>query len=473
MENVPDTYARDTTAHSTVTRALSYLLVPVVLVVFLTPFLALAFYSLPATDDFCKATLSFGEFPQTQRSVLAVTWRYYTEWSPRWLTTFLQSLIMSHVDLVAAYGWLLLMVAIANVGALWYFFKTIFCLRPANALLAAAIFYAAYVASLSDPSQELYWLTGAIEYNLSFSTILLLVSLLCEERRQPWYYGAVVVLSIAAPAQHEIAGIFLCGVVFAGAVTLRVRKLPARQWYLSLAAVALSLTVVVLAPGNAIRAAQEHRHMWDVGHLARWIAHAFYHGLSWPAAPAILAAGCCIFLLCKRDKNTSGARTFPPAWLGLAALCGMLFVVCEVAFIETATGVWLQYRVAAWFQFMFWLLLVCFIVAGIPELYRVRFSAGANAAVFALLAVILLGCPNFRAALEDLHGPVQAWYRAGHSRLRQHGGSLVFEPIRNYPNLTFHQNLSSDPRCFVNVCLAHYLHADTVIVKDSPEECPH
>src|SRR6266404_5047973 len=130
MENVPHTYAQDGTVPSTVSRILSGLMVPVILVVFLTPFLALAFYSLPATDDFCKATLSFGEFPQKQPSVLAVTWRYYTQWSSRWLTTFLQSLIMSHFDLAAAYGWLLLMVVIANVGALWYFFRTIFRLRP-------------------------------------------------------------------------------------------------------------------------------------------------------------------------------------------------------------------------------------------------------------------------------------------------------------------------------------------------------
>lgn len=470
---MPTMHAQDSPARSRVSRTLSGLMAPALLIVFLTPFLAIAFYSLPATDDFCKATLSFGQFPQQQSSVLAVTWLYYSQWSARWLTTFLQSLIMSHVDLAAAYGWLLLMVVIANVGALWYFFRTFFRLRSTNALLAAAIFYAAYVASLSDLPQQLYWLTGAIEYNLVFTTILLLVSLLYEERRQPWYYCAVVLLSVAAPAQHEIAGIFLCGVLFAGAVALRVRNLPARQWHLSLAVAIMSLAVVVLGPGNAIRAAQEHRHMWDIGHLPRWAAHAVYHSLSWPASPAILAAGCCIFLLCQRDKNTSGRDVFPPAWLGLTAGCGMLFVLAEVVLIETATGLWLPYRTAAWFQFMFWLFLVCFLAAGIPELYRVRFSPSTKAGAFLLLAAILLGCPNFRAAIEDLHGPVQSWYRADYSRLRQHGRSLTFEPIGNYPHLTFHQNLSSDPSCFVNVCLAHYLRADTVIVKDSPEECPH
>ena len=473
MTNGEHSQAQNDQMHSTFSRSASVLMASIITIFFLTPFLALAFYSLPSTDDFCKASLSFGAYPQQQPSVLAVTWLYYSQWSSRWLTTLLQSSIMSHVNLAAAYGWLLILVMLANIGALGYFFKTIFQLRPTAALLAAGIFYAAYIASLSDPPQELYWLTGAIEYNLSFSTILLLVSLLYQESRQAWYYAAILLLSIAAPAQHEIAGIFLCGLLLTVVAVLRLKKLPVRQWYLSLVGAALSLAVVVFAPGNAVRAAQEHRHMWDIAHLPRWVVHAFYHSFSWPASPAILVAGLCIFILCQRQVNSSDTSDFPPSWLRFATFGGMLFVVLEVAFIETATGVWVPYRVAAWFQFMFWIFLVCFIAGGIPELYRVRFSGATNLGAFALLAIILLGCTNFRVALEDLHGPVQAWYRVGHSRLQQHGSSLTFEPVSSYPNLTFHQNLSSDPRCFVNMCMAHYLHAESVVVKDSTEECPH
>src|SRR5882757_921070 len=181
MANGEHVQAQEGRVHSIVLKAVSGFMVPVFLIVFMAPFLALALYSLPATDDFCKATLSFGAYPEQKQSVLSVTWLYYSQWSSRWVTTFLQSLIMSRVDLAAAYGWLLILVIIANIGALGYFFKTIFQLRPANSLLAAGIFYAAYVASLSDPPQEIYWLTGAIEYNLSFSTILFLVSLLYQK----------------------------------------------------------------------------------------------------------------------------------------------------------------------------------------------------------------------------------------------------------------------------------------------------
>ncbi|MGA8143042.1 MAG: hypothetical protein WB987_04035, partial [Candidatus Acidiferrales bacterium] len=182
---------------------LSRWMIPVVLIIFLAPFVALVFYSVPALDDFCKASLSYDGVPQ--RSALSITWLYYTQWSPRWVTTFTQSIVMSHVDLARAYGWLLLAVMVANFSALWYFFRTVFQLSRASSLLVAGVFYAAYIASLSDLAEQLYWLTGAIEYNLSFATLLVLASLLYQARRGLWYYLAIVVLSIVIPAQHEIA----------------------------------------------------------------------------------------------------------------------------------------------------------------------------------------------------------------------------------------------------------------------------
>ncbi len=100
---------------------LSRWLLPSLIVLFLVPFFVLFFYAVPALDDFCKATLSFNAVPQ--KSAFSITWMYYTQWSPRWLTTFIQSIVMSHIDLAKSYGWLLLAVALSNIGALWYFFK--------------------------------------------------------------------------------------------------------------------------------------------------------------------------------------------------------------------------------------------------------------------------------------------------------------------------------------------------------------
>jgi len=450
---------------------LSRWLLPSVILLFLAPFFALLFYSVPALDDYCKATLSFNTVPQ--RTVLSVTWMYYTQWSPRWLTTLLQSFVMSHVDLAGAYGWLLLAVILTNIAALWYFFRTVFRLTLSSSLLVAGVFYAAYVASLSDPAQQLFWVTGAIEYNLSFSTLLILMSLLLSERKDVLGFLAVVTLSFAVPAQHEIAGALLVAVLAAGLIIARVRKLPALLWYIGLLTAILSQIIVMVSPGNALRAAQEHRHLWDVAHFPRWVGHSFYHGLGWLFHPTIILAGFCSALLAQRDPDAQSTPSRTPRWFGIACICAMFAVCCEVAFVEIASGTWIPYRVVAWFQFVFWLLFICAILTGIPELQKMRLSSTARVGVFAVLAFLLFSSGNFRGAISDLRGPARIWWQASNSRLHQSGGVQEFPLPAQYPRMAMHQDLTSDSGCWVNRCLANYLHATSVVGKDSSDECPH
>src|SRR5262249_22945759 len=148
-------------------------------------------------------------------------------------------------------------------SALWFFFRTYFRLSRTAAALAAASFYAAWIASLNSPEEQIFWLTGAIEYHLSFATLLALLSLLYKKRSAVWYYLVVVALSVAIPAQHEIAGTFLCVALLAAIVCLSFLRLPAGQWYVSLIFTLLSQAFVMATPGNKLRAAQEHRHLWD------------------------------------------------------------------------------------------------------------------------------------------------------------------------------------------------------------------
>jgi hypothetical protein len=454
-------------------RLASRLMVPVALFIFAAPFFMLLFYSVPAADDFCNASLSFGADLVPQHSVLTFTWLYYTRWSPRWLTYFLIGLGMSHGNFFRNYGWLLLLVALTNLASLWFFFATVFRLTRARSLLVAGVFYATWMVTLNSPDQQLYWLSDVMMYNLSLSSLVVLLALLLRPRRGAWYYIAVVLLSIAVPAQQEIAGTFLCMIALTGAVVVAVKKLPGLQWYLSLAAGVISTAAVVLSPGNAIRAAAEHKHLWDVDHFPRWAAHSFYHGIDWLSAPAILISALCIFLLCQPDLESHANPDPPPRWIAAAGLWAMFAVLCECALVEVATSSWLPDRVVMWFQFVFSLMFVCVVVSGAPEIYCIRFSLSTRLAVFALFSVTLLGSSNFRSAVEDVRGPAQSWWRIEATRLSQRGGTLEYEVPAAYPKLAKPQMLGEDPHCWVNRCLANYLHADTVIVRDSKEECPH
>ena len=450
---------------------LSRFVLPAALIAFSVPFLVLLFYSVPASDDFCKATLSFNCVRQP--GVLQITWLYYTQWSPRWLTTLLQSFVMSHVDLVSAYGWLLLSIIICNLAALWYFFRTYFALSKGTALLASASFFAAWIASIPSPEEAIFWLTGAMEYYLSFGTMLLLLSLLHKKRSSVWYYLPIAVLSIAVPAQHEIAGTFICSVLLAGVILMRVQRRPSLQWNLSFGLALLSQSVVMLTPGNKLRAAQEHRHLWDFAHLPKWMAHSFYHGFDWLSYPAFLLAACCVLLLWQQGRGEVQAANIPPRWIGLLCLLGMFVILCEYCLVELASGNWSPNRVVSWFAFVFCLLFVCLVLTGIPELARVEFSVATRTGIYILFAVSLLGSTNYRAAVEDLGGTAQAWKRIDAAQLRRRGGAVMFELPARYPKLSMHQQVTSDSGCWVNRCLANYLQATSVVGKDSSEECPH
>jgi hypothetical protein len=451
-------------------RLLSRMLLPSVLIIFLAPFIALLFYSSPAADDFCEATLSFASVPQP--SVLSVTWLYYTKWSPRWLTTFIVHSVLSHVNLPPAYGWLLLAIIVANVAALGYFFSATVRLTRTQSLLVATVFYAAWIASISNPDEQLYWFSDVIVYNLPLSTMLVLAGLLQRARRRVWYYAAIVLLSIAVPAEHEIAGTFLCSALFAATVITRMKKLKVPQLYLSFAMAALSFATVMLSPGNAARASAEHRPLWDTAHSLRWVAHSFYNGFNWLSLPAILVAACCILVLSQPGQKAPAVAGVPPRWLAIASVFGMFVVLCVCSVTEVATSMWLAPRVVSWFQFVFWLLFICAVMTGIPELYETRFSPGTRIGVFTLLAVTLLGSSSFRAAVQDLHGPAQSWRRTYLSRLVRRGGAIEFDAPSQYPKLAKPQMLAADPGCWANRCLANYLHADSVIVRNSPDRCP-
>lgn len=458
---------------STTLRFVARFMIPLVLIFFATPFIVLMFYSVPAADDFCNASLSFGPDLVPQHSVLSFTWLYYTRWSPRWLTYFLIGLSMSHGNVLHTYGWLLLLVALTNIASLWFFFATVFELTRARSLLVAGVFYATWIVTLGSPDQQLYWLTNVMVYNLSLSSLVVLLALLLRPRRAAWYWIAVAVLSIAVPAQQEIAGTFLCIIALTGAVVVGVKKLPGSQWYLSLVMGVMSTAAVVLSPGNAIRAAAEHKHLWDIAHFPRWVAHSFYHGIDWLSAPAILVSALCIFLLCQPDPESRANPELPPRWLAAAALWAMFAVLCECALVEVATSSWLPDRVVMWFQFVFSLMFVCVVISGVPEIYRIRFSLGTKLAIFTLFSVTLLGSLTFRNAVEDVRGPAQSWWRVEAARLSQRGGSLEYEAPAVYPKLAKPQMLGADTKCWVNQCLANYLHAQTVIVLNSKEECPH
>jgi hypothetical protein len=244
---------------------------------------------------------------------------------------------MSKVNLSVFYGWLLLLVMLTNVAALSYFVENFLRVSRARAALVAGAFYAAWLASVSSPGDSVYWLTVAIEYQLSISTLLIVAGLLCKSRHSVFSYVALAVLAIAIPGQHEIAGVFLLICLLMGVVAARVLKLETRQWLLGLGLAAISLAVAMFGPGMSSKLTG--RQVWDVTHILPYAKRAAEHGVNWVVTPAVLLCAVCMpLLLWSGEDSSAGSEHRPPRWLALAGLGAMFALLGEFAFAELASG---------------------------------------------------------------------------------------------------------------------------------------
>ncbi len=458
-------------------------LIPLVLLVFATPFIALLFYSSLNTDDFSKATLAVCHGTPAVSTcvrlpnVLTKAWTEYSSTgSGRWLTVLLESLAMSKSNLVASYGWLLLLVMLTNIAALYYFFTTVLRVPRTRALLAAGVFYAAWLASVASPSENIFWLTSAMEYQLPISSMLVFASLISKPSHTIFGYIALALLAIAIPAQHEVAGVFLLACLLAGVIAARVLRLQADQWWLCVGLVVLSLGAIMLSPSMAAKMAEGHPTGGYIANALPIAKRAVNYGFAWTNNPAVLLCAFCIPLLVRPYDDSSAAGSAyqpPPRWLALAGLGAMSVLLGEFASAELASASIygeLPPRTVGWFQFVFWLLLVCVVLVGVPEISQIRFSPSSRIGIFMLLLVSLLGSGNFQSAEKDLRGPARPWWRSSVARLKQRGSSLQFEPLPAKPKLFRNTSLSTDSGCWVNECMALYLGANTVVTKDPSEK---
>ncbi len=453
---------------------LAHTLIPAALLVFGAPFIGLLFYATMNLDDFAKADLTGQCVWHARLTVTGMAWSVYTSSTGRWVTALLQSLLMSKLDLSTYYGWLLLLVVLTNIAALSYFFASFLHVPATRALLAGGAFYAAWLASVPSPGENVFWLTGATEYQLPISSLLIMAALLCKPKHTTFSYISLAVLAIAIPGLHEIAGAFLLVCLLVGVVATRLLNLPARQWLLSLGLASISFAAIMLSPGKTQEFAYD-KPSWGLVHILPYAKSALSYGIGWVLNPAVLLCAFCLPALLWTGHDSSIEPEFlPPRWLAWAALGAMGALLIE--FAGAGISISRSYgqvppRAVGWFEFVFSLLLVCVIVTGMPEIARMRLSSRSRVAVLTLFALSLVGSRNFRLAEKDLRGPARPYWRSGIARLKQHGVHLQFEPLPPKPALFRETMLSPDPTCPANRCMAVYLGASTATVK-SPGESP-
>jgi hypothetical protein len=454
----------------TVFLVLSRTLIPFALLIFFAPFVGLMFCASLSSDDFAKATLATpGYVCARQVSFFSAAWPEYTNGSGRWLANLVESAAMTKFNLTASYGWLLLLVMVTNIVALSYFLRNLFQVPRINALFAAGVVYAAWLASFSSPGENIFWVTGAIEYQLSITTLLLIAGVLCKFRQTIYTYIALGVLAIAVPAQHEIAGVFLLACLLGGLIAAQFLKIPIRPWLLSLGLCGISLAAIMLSPGMAIKMAGGHSARGYAAQIVPHARRAIELGVEWVLNPSLLLGVLCIPLLLWGGKDAKDEYR-PPRWLALLGIGAICVLLGEFANAEMRSGLPGFYpRVIGWFQFVFCVLLGTVISTGAPEISKIRFSTPSKVGLFALFALSLLASGNFHQAEKDLRGPARSWHRGNVIRLAQSGNQLLLDPLPAKPKMFDETGLSKNTGCWVNQCLAIYLKANEVSLKGPSE----
>jgi hypothetical protein len=432
------------------------------MVVVALPFLALTFYAVPAADDLCKASLSFNGIKQ--RDIYHFVLSYYLGWSPRWITTAIQGSMMRGSDLLVMYPYWLLAAIAGNICALCYFLSQLFHLRARSAFPLAVLFYLVWITTVESPAESVYWLTGATEYGLCLTFMLVLAGMLISSDTR-WKKVLAPVLAFVIPAQHELAGVVVCVFLMMGAIAGSVYTHNVRRWLIPLATALLSLVFVLAAPGIRVRQAQELHDPANVTHALAFTRYALEKGVAWTLTPSILLAGrySCSYVRKRERRNERPA--VPVHLVSWALIVGLVMVLGLLAASGTLSGLALPDRAVGWLRFVFLLLIFLLVLTVRDTVAMLDASTGLSLGLTGLLCMALLTSPNFRAATHDLRASAVAWRQSNAVRFSEHGSAAIWPRLSPKPRLLMDSELAPDPSAWTNRCTANYLNMQSVSVE--------
>ncbi len=260
-------------------------------------YLALCFFAQPVSDDYFIANLL------RERGFWSTQAYYYTSWTGRYSLIFFETLIITVAGL-ANVGVVFAGLLLAALGSAQLAAKAIAgrALSWAGAFWLGLGFLVAYLSSLPDHRETLYWLTGAMAYQLGVVFALQFAAALGFLWRAQ---GRGPRLALAAWAGFAIVGAAGCNEIMMaqvlGCATLATLfgaafRRPAAWEFAALAVVAgAAAAVVYFCPGNAVR----HQVYPDSFQLTQSVLRSLYqagaYAMLWAGRPTILL-GALVFL---------------------------------------------------------------------------------------------------------------------------------------------------------------------------------
>jgi Family of unknown function (DUF6056) len=434
--------------------------------------------ALPLQDDFCRAArVPVADFPPKVLPVglyESVRWSYIN-WSGRWSGIGLETVMLNAVALPRRYPLLLVVLAGAQWFLLFEILRTV--LKSQRLALTSSMAVALLCwANLPSVGEGVFWLTGGIENQLPLMISIWLVVWLASRRHMSNTQLAIATaLGFVLPGFHELAGITLLAVLLSiVTVTFSSRTPGWQRWAIVAVSVGIGFAVVLVAPGNAIRAAYEA----DTTNRSS-IVPVSVRVVRDYLVPWILDFKLWLLtlLICLEPKFASIQPPVAASSRRVLSLllCGWLMLLA----ITLAVPIWVMRAMPAGRTLNFaygifvlgWLVLVFIMTRPLAEAPIAPALARTLASTaLGLFSLLILGSGNTRLAVVDIYsGHVAAWHRELQVRflsiaLEQSGAHTRVNRLSVMPRVYFQRDITESPSYWSNRCWSAYFGLESISV---------
>ena len=400
----------------------------------------------------------------------------YHQWQGRWASCGIEAAVLPHVDMTRHYPPLVAAVAAANAACLYVVVRGL------------------TRAGLPSLAEAVYWFVGAVENPLPIAAAAVVVTLLATTRAaarlRPVTTALLAAAAFAISGLHELYGSMFCLTLLVGAAAAHRAGSDRRNAWVTVAiAAAAGLAVVVLAPGNHVRLAQDvHPQGRGPARVLLLAARQLWAaGRFWVLDPKVIAATLWVAVSPRLEAARApwpSADRVPWRWvipLTWATLVLVGFAVPSWAFAaemppRTLAGNYVV-LVGGWLLSVYvWTRPLASPPRRPPPAWRpLRAPAVADAAAL-LPAASLLVTGNLFSAAEDLAHRLRPWHAAADRRFatrrRAAGTDAVVPRLPAEPYLVLDGDVVDDPAHWKNRGPVAYFRLHTLRLAPPPATAP-
>jgi hypothetical protein len=439
--------------------------------------------ALPLQDDFCRAAaVPATQFPPAvfpTGLIPSVVWTY-NNWSGRWASIGLETVVLGALPVTHFYPVWIILIALVSVWLIYFAARRFGC-RPSAALLLTALLAGIYWANMPSIAEGVFWVTGAIENVLSLALAVALLALLSSSNAdrplKAWRFAIAAALAFAAPGMHELVGLILVLVLTLSTAVIFIRKRPDRLTWLAICLIAcLGFAIVVVAPGNAIRALYQYS-LYDPQKGNIRVVGSFLKVSLEYLLPWLLDLK--LWMLCAIVVFDPAFQSFRQGIPSINRKVAVGLQAC-ILFLVVAGPIWTlksppPARTLDLISGVFLIgsLAVAVVVSkALPEVSIPRLRAPFLSLIVFLIAVLIAASPNnAMVAMDLISGRTQGWNAQLTQRFATlkasdaHSEVLVDSLDRNHPNSYFGGDIGPNPGTWSNRCVAQYFGVASVKVR--------